>query len=380
MRLLFVVNVDWFFLSHRLPIALEAKRHGYDVHVATGLTDKQAELEAHGLTVHPLNLKRGSTNLVDLVSTIRDISRVFRMVQPDIVHLVTIKPVLLGGLAARWNRVPAVVAAISGLGTVFVARGLLAMARRWIAGRLYRMALKQQNIRVIFQNPSDHALLTNLCGLTEQQTLMIDGSGVDLGEYICRPVPDGDPVIMLASRLLYSKGIGEFVEAAKIVRSKYSGPETPPRFVLVGAVDPDNPASVPPSHIDQWVADGTIEYRGQRKDMPEVLSSATIIVLPSYYGEGLPKILIEAAACCRAVITTDHPGCRDAIEPDVSGLLVPVRDSEALAEAILRLLADPELRQKLSAAGRQLAERRFDIATVVEKHMAAYSELSPGGR
>jgi glycosyltransferase involved in cell wall biosynthesis len=369
--LMFVVNVDWFFLSHRLPIALEALRQGYQVHIATGLTDKLDELQRHGLVVHPLGLDRSSAGLGNAWRTMVELWNVFRAVRPDVVHLVTIKPVLLGGLVARLAGVPAVVAAVSGLGFVFMAHGAKAAVRRWLVGGLYRVALGHHNLKVIFQNPDDRASLSKLAHLPDSKVEMIRGSGVDLIQYSHTPLPLGVPVVLLAARLLADKGVREFVHAAQLLKQK----GVSARFCLVGSIDPANPASLTDAELTQWAGEGVVELWGQRSDMPRVLAAAQVVVLPSYYGEGLPKVLIEAAACGRAVVTTDHPGCRDAIDPGVTGLLVPVRNAEALADALKGLINDPARCQAMGNAGRALAERAFDVRHVVAAHLRIYEEL-----
>lgn len=368
--LLFVVNVDWFFLSHRLPIALEALRQGYSVHIATGLTDKSKELQRHGLVVHPLNLDRSSTGLGNAWRTMIQLWRVFRLVRPDVVHLVTIKPVLLGGLVARLTMVPAVVVAVSGLGFVFIAHGPRALVRRWLVGGMYRIALGHRNLRVIFQNPDDRASLTKLAHLPDSKVEEIRGSGVDFAQYAYTPLPPGVPVVLLAARLLADKGVREFVHAAQLLRQQ----GVAARFCLVGAVDPGNPASLTDAELARWASENVVELWGQRSDMPEVLGAAHMVVLPSYR-EGLPKVLLEAAACGRAVVTTDVPGCRDAIDPGVTGVLVPVRDATALADAIKGMINDPVRCRSMGDAGRALAESAFDVRQVVAAHLRIYQEL-----
>lgn len=368
--LMFVVNVDWFFLSHRLPIALAALHDGYQVHIATGLTDKRTELENHGLVVHPLALDRSSASLGDAWRTGVQLWQAFRAVRPDVVHLVTIKPVLLGGLVARLAGVPAVVAAVSGLGFVFMARGVRATLRRVLVGALYRLAWGHHNLKVIVQNPDDRASLARLAHLPDSQLALIAGSGVDLAQYRHRPLPPGVPVVLLAARLLADKGVREFVQAARLLQQQ----GVSARFCLVGAVDPANPASLAPAEVMQWVSEGVVECWGQRTDMAEVLAGAYLVVLPSYR-EGLPKVLLEAAACGRAVVTTDVPGCRDAISPGVTGILVPVRNAVALAGALQGLLANRARCQAMGNAGRALAERAFDVRQVVAAHLRIYQEL-----
>jgi len=369
-KLLFVVNVDWFFMSHRLPIALAALRQGYEVHLATAITDQLASLQQQGLVVHPILHDRSGANPIRAARVFFQIFLVFLKVRPDMVHLVTIKPVLLGGIAARLAGVPAVVAAISGLGYVFTQRSWASRLRRWLVAALYRLALRHKNIKVIFQNQHDRATLNELADLKSDQVEMIRGSGVELDVFQVRPVPAGVPVVVLAARLLGDKGVREFVQAARRLQQKGISV----RCCLVGAIDPGNPSSLTEKELAAWRSEGIVELWGQRDDMPQVLSQASIVVLPSYR-EGLPKVLLEAAACGRSVITTDVPGCRDAIEPGITGLLVPVRDAVALADAIESLINDPARRLAMGAAARKLAVQAFDIQQVVARHLQIYQHL-----
>ena len=370
-KLLFLVNVDWFFLSHRLPIAINALNQGYEVHIATGITDKLEVLRSHGLIVHPLVIGRSSTGLASEVRTFCGILQVFKKVRPHIVHLVTIKPVILGGIAARLTGVPAVVAAISGLGFVFLANGSKAAVVRFLVDGLYRLALGKRNLKVICQNPDDRETIIQAAGLSSNKMVMIQGSGVDLSLYPTKPLPQGIPVVIMAARLLRDKGVQEFIEAALLLDKR----DVAVRFWLVGDPDPGNPSTITLDELSAWESEGCVELLGYRNDIPNLFSQANVVVLPSYYGEGLPKVLVEAAACGRAVVTTDHPGCRDAIEPDKSGLLVPVKDPVALADAIQHLIGDPELCQSMGQAGRALAEREFSIEKIVDAHLEIYKEL-----
>lgn len=370
MKLLMVVNVDWFFLSHRLPIALAAIQQGHEVHLATGLTQNKAQLEAYGFQVHPLQVDRSAAGPWGLLRLWVDLLRLFWRLRPDVLHLVTIKPVLLGGLAARLAPVHGVAYAISGLGHVFVAQGVWGRLLRAAVGAWYRVVLGARNMRVIFQNPDDHAALAAVAPLRPEQVVMIPGSGVDLRAYPALPLPTGRPMVMMAARLLMTKGVAEFVQAAQLLKAQ--GMDA--RFCLVGDADPANPASVDMAQLEAWRQQGAVELLGHRADMAGLMAQATIVVLPSYR-EGLPKVLIEAAACGRAVVTTDVPGCRDAIEPNVTGLLVPVRNAQALADAIAQLLRNPLQCSAMGLAGRQRAERLFDVQAVVQTHLALYQEL-----
>lgn len=369
-RLLFVVNNPAFFLSHRLPLALAAQHAGYDVHVATMAGDSVPQILAHGLTHHVIPMTRSGKNPVQELRTVWALYRLFCTLRPALVHLVTIKPVLYGGIAARLARVPAMVSAISGLGFVFVARGAKAALVRQVVATLYRLALGHGNSRVVFQNASDRESLRKLDALRDEQVVMIRGSGVDLSAYSVVAEPPPPVVALMVARLLRDKGVLEFVEAARMLQRQGTGV----RMLLAGGIDPGNPASVSQADVDAWQQEGIIEALGERRDIAALYAAAHIAVLPSYR-EGLPRSLIEAAACGRAVVTTDVPGCRDAIEPDQTGLLVPSKDAQALAQAIGRLANDTALRQQMGRAGRALAEREFDIEDVCRQHLDIYRSL-----
>lgn len=370
--LLFIINDPDFFLSHRLPLAEAARKEGFTIHVVTKYGSAVEKIKQLGFDHHVLPLSRSGRNPLNEVITLISIWRLLRQLHPDLVHLVTIKPVLYGGITARIVKVPGVVSAISGLGFLFVDRsGLQGRLLRHVVLFLYRLAMGHSNQRVIFQNTTDMNALVEAGGVRKDKTILIRGSGVDLRDYPMLPEPAGVPVVVMASRLLKDKGVFEFVEAARILKSR--GVKV--RFQLIGAPDPENPESVSDESVKNWQEEGIIECLGFRSDISKLFSQAHIVALPSYYGEGLPKVLIEAAACGRAVVTTDMPGCRDAIESGVTGLLVPPRDAIALAQAIERLIENTPLRQQMGKAGRVLAERNFGIDKVVAAHLAIYNDL-----
>jgi len=313
--------------------------------------------------------RSGRNPFAELV-TLWVMCRLFFRLKPDLVHLVTIKPVIYGGIAARLAGVPSVVSAISGLGFVFISSDFKACLMRFFVGRLYRLALGKNNLRIIFQNSDDRDALLGLCAAVPEKAVIIRGSGVDLNKYPVLSESDNIPVVTMAARLLRDKGVCEFIEAARLLVNQ--GVKV--RFWLVGDPDPGNPASILPKELEVWRQEAYVELLGFRNDIAEVFATSNLIVLPSYR-EGLPKVLLEAAACGRAVVTSDVPGCRDAIEPGVTGLLVPARDAEALASTIKQLVEDHVLRQRMGIAGRRLAEREFSIEKVVDAHLAVYQEL-----
>lgn len=373
--LLFIVNSPEFFISHRLALALAARDEGFTVHVATGPGRAREQIEAQGLVHHEIPLSRSGRNPFTELCSLWAIFRLMRSINPRLVHLVTIKPVLYGGLVARIARVPAVVVAISGLGSVFVSHNRSGVWLRNVIKRIYRLALGHPNIKVIFQNPDDRSVLVNSGAIRTDQTEMIRGSGVALSEYHVHPEPEDAPVVIFAARLLKDKGVVEFVTAARILSAR----NVHAKFWLAGSPDPDNPTSVTEEQIAEWRLQDAVEPLGFRSDIADLFARSNVVVLPSYYGEGLPKVLIEAAACGRPVVTTDHPGCRDAIEAGRTGLLVPVRDATALANAIQSLIEDPVGRKKMGAAGRALAEKEFAIEKVVGAHLRIYRDLLTNG-
>ena len=363
-KILFVVNVDWFFISHRLPLALEALKRGYEVHIACGITDKKEYLESLGLIVHPLNLSRSGTGISVEIKAFGEIYRTLKEINPNIAHFVTIKPVVYGGITSRFLSIHNKVFSISGLGFIFIKQGLKATLVRMLIKTMYKFALGGKNSHVIVQNPDDKAVLDSI---VKVPITLIRGSGVDLSQYEYNEEKNENIKVSMACRLLKDKGVFEYIEAAKILKQKLPNVE----FELYGDIDIHNPASLTSDDIEKIKNDGFVKVHGFTSNIAKVFSDSNIVVLPSYR-EGLPKVLIEAAACGRAVVTTDVPGCRDAIEPNITGLLCKVKDSKSLASMIEKLIVDKNLRNSMGTAGRELAEKEFDINKVVEKHFEIY--------
>ncbi len=370
-RLLIVVNNAAFFTSHRLPLGLAAIAAGFEVHVACPPSPALDALNAQGFHAHPVPLSRGRNTLASEGQTLRALIRLYRGLRPDIVHHVTVKPVLYGSLAARIAGVPAVVNAMSGLGYLYTTSGSVAALRRTIVETLYRVAFRHPKLRVIFQNPDDRDIFIGRRLVRSADARLVRGSGVNPNEFIPVPEPEADkPIIVLPARLLWDKGVGEFVEAARLLRSR--GVEA--NAVLVGEVDVGNPSSVPLDQLERWVSEGAVEWWGFRSDMPDVYARTNIVCLPSYR-EGVPRSLLEAASCGRPIVTTDVPGCREVVADGVNGLLVPPRDAVALADALQSLIEAPELRARMGRAGRQRVEQEFTLDFLVGQQLAIYREL-----
>jgi glycosyltransferase involved in cell wall biosynthesis len=375
-KLVFVVNVDWFFISHRLPIALKAISEGYEVHLICKDTGKSKELSELGLHVHNIPFSRSGGKLSNEIHSLLGLRRLFKNINPNIIHAVTIKPVIYSGLSLHFlKKKPNFVAAISGLGYVFSANSFRAKLTKLLVSILYKFAFYHKSKVVIFQNTTDEKILSSVTNLSENEKVLIKGSGADLGIYKYCKEPDSSSIkIAMACRLLKEKGVYEYVEAAKIVHSKLDNVE----FLLAGTPDEENPNSISQAELDEWNNNGIIKSLGHCKNISKIFSDSHIITMPSFYGEGVPKVLIEAAACGRPIVTTDNPGCRDSIIPDVTGKLVPIKDSLSLAEALIKLIKNPTLRVTMGKKAREYAEREFDEKSVVQKHMNIYSKLLSG--
>ena len=367
-RILYLVNVDWFFISHRLPIAKAAKKLNYEIHIATKITSHKETLSLCGFQIHEINLERKSENILGLISYFFEVIKIFYKVKPNIVHCITIKPVLIGGIASFFFGKIKMVYAISGLGHVYSSKSLKAKIRRYFVNLFYKVILTKNNFKIIFQNQFDKKLLEKISSHSNKNSTLINGSGIDLNEYYpINEIKKGMP-ILFASRLLRSKGIIEFINAAKSIKEGI--------FIIAGSFDNDSDDSISRMEMDNLLKNTKIKYIGQIKNMNKLINTCSVVVLPSYYGEGLPKILIEAAGCGRPIITTNNPGCIDAIKPNKSGFLIPIKDTISLANAMKVLINNPTLCKKMGKSGRKLAIEKYDLNEVIEKHLAIYKSFN----
>ncbi len=374
-KLLFILNEPTYFISHRLPIAIAAQKVGYKIHVAAGEQRVLAKIKEARFTYHPLPLSRSGRNLFAELRSLFALYRLMKRIKPDLVHLVTIKPVVYGAIAARLANVPGVVAAVSGLGYAFIDQHLEAKFLRKIIIQLYRFAFKHPNVKIIFQNQDDQQILLQAKALHKAQSVIIRGSGVDLDQYRFTQEPANTPlVVIMAARLLKDKGVIEYIEAAKIVKER--GLQV--RFMLAGSLDPGNPSSIKQRQLNEWIQQGDIEFIGYQDNIADLFPRVNLVILPSYR-EGLPRVLAEAAACGRAVVTTDVAGCRGAIIPNKTGFLVKPRDAISLANAIHTLLIDTKLRHAMGLNGRKFAEQTFNITQIVAQHLNVYADIRNHG-
>jgi glycosyltransferase involved in cell wall biosynthesis len=365
-KLLMILNVDYFLVSHRLDVAIEAQRAGYEVHIAAKQTSSSKIIKSKGLFMHDLKIDRASTNVIDLIKTYFDILRILRKTNPDIVHLISIKPILIGGLALHFFKSnPLIVSSVSGLGYIFTNRGIISFFRRTIISLIYRISLSHENIKVIFQNKNDLNFISKIAKIRKKNSFLINGSGVDLKKFNFSNLPKNESIILFPARLVKNKGLREFIYAAEILRG--SG-----RFVISGMKDKESPDKISNKFLQSFIDNGTIEYWGYCKNMPEILKQSTLVVLPSYR-EGLPKVLCEASAIGRPIITTDVPGCRDSIIENKTGLLIPARNSKILAKEIKNLLLDRNKMEYFGYNGRILAKEKFNIKAIVAEHLKIYN-------
>ncbi len=369
-KLMFLVTEDWYFVSHRLELAVAAREAGYEVIVATRVDRHGKRITDAGLTLRSVAFNRSGINPLKELRTLVQLARLYRREAPDIVHHVALKPVIYGSLVARITGTKGVVNALGGLGYVFFSAGFRAKVLRLIARPVLAWLLNAENTRLIVQNADDEQRLV-AAGVAKVSSIrIIRGSGVDPNAYRQVAVTTDVPLVVFPARFLREKGIIEFVGAARALREQ----GVKARFALVGRPDPANPTSVSLAEVDKWVGEGCVEAWGWRDDMPAVFSQAQIVCLPSYH-EGLPKSLLEAAASGCAIVTTDIPGCREVARPGKTGWLVPAQDTLALAKALQHAIEQPGLRQQYGMSARALVESDFSISRVAKETIAVYEKL-----
>jgi glycosyltransferase involved in cell wall biosynthesis len=374
MKIILFANTEWYLFNFRLSLAKTLQAQGHDVLLISPPGEYGARLQALGFRWEALPMDRKSLNPLQELRFLIYLCRLYQREQPALVHHFTIKCVVYGSIAARVARVPARVNAVAGLGFVFTNNSFKARMLQPVVRGLLRWSLNNAQSRLILQNPDDVNSFTQAGIVDATKIRLIKSSGVDTSRF--QPsgkiaVANQPTRVLLAARLLWDKGIAEYVQAAR----KLHGAGLAIRFLLAGAPDYGNPASVTQAELDAWAAEGVIEPLGHVDDMRLQLTNTDVMVLPSFYGEGVPRSLIEAAACGLPIVTTDSQGCREVVTHEVNGLLIPVKDSEALASAIQRLHEDATLRRTLGAAARQRALAEFDERIVLDKTIAVYDEF-----
>ena len=371
-KLFIVVNQDIFFLSHRLPIGMAAKDAGYDVTIVsedTGVSDKIREA---GLKTINLPINKAGTNIKDEIKTFFFLYKLFRREKPDIVHLVGLKTMLWGSLACRLAGVKAMVSAVCGLGVLFDEEHAQSFMTRSIL-KVMRVTHKKKRLAVIFQNNDDKAIFLNAKIMKEEQCAFTNGSGINLQNYDYTPEPTNGLIkIIFTARMVEDKGTLVLIDAAKKLEAEYKGKV---QFLLCGGLD-TNPNGITKEMLESRCDGEYVQWLGHRKDVLDLLKQSHIMAFPSWYREGLPKSVIEAEAIGRPVVTTDSVGCRDTVIDGKNGYMIPIKNSEALAVALKKLIDNPELRQQMGKNAREFAVRKFDINDVIKVHLDVYSRIS----
>jgi len=372
LKLLFVVNVDWFFISHRLCIAEQAVKEGWDVYVACEDTGRSQEIESKGITFINLPFSRSGTNPINEIKTLLNFYKIYNKIRPDMVHHITLKPVIYGSVVSKLLGIHGTVNAISGLGYNFTSDRQSIVQKCMI--RLMKYGFNQENLGIIFQNKDDHKEIDKLGILSSfNNVFFIKGSGVNLEIFEHSLFPKAEVIkILLPIRMLWDKGVKEFRAVTDFLKKDYKGKVL---FVLSGLADTENKAGVTESYLREWEEDGYVEWIGYQKDMVKIYQDSHIVVLPSYR-EGMPKSLIEACAIGRPIVTTDAIGCRECVDEGKNGFKVPVKSINELARAIEKLILDKKLREKMGVQSRLKAEKEFSQVMVISKHLEIYNKLN----
>jgi glycosyltransferase involved in cell wall biosynthesis len=373
-RILFVTNVDWFFISHRFVLAEEARKRGFEVIVTAEDTGRSQEIRDKGIHFINLSISRSGTNPFKELLTLINIYKIYKKINPDIVHHITLKPVIYGSIIARVLKIKGVVNAVSGLGYNFT-KGRQSYVQKAML-YIMRLGFSRKKLVVIFQNENDQEELTDLGIINSgNEIVRIKGSGVDLEKYYESPFPTFNRIkILLPSRMLWDKGVKELREASKILKEKYSNKI---EFILSGLADEDNRAGVPTSYLKSWDDGEYVKWIGYQKNMLKIYQNSHIVVLPSYR-EGMPKALLEACAVGRAIITTNAIGCKETVDEGVNGFKVSVASSIELANALEELINNHDLIKQMGHNSRAKAEKEFDVKNVIEKHMEIYNTMLVG--
>lgn len=368
LKLLYLVTEDWYFVSHRLPMARAAKRAGFEVHVATRVTAHGSAIEREGFVLHPLDWERGKLDPLHLASAVMQVRRLYKNVQPWIAHHVALAPTIVGSLAASGLNFPCL-NALAGMGFAFTSHSPKARVMRVALTTLLRRVLRRSHATALVQNPDDRRALEAI-GIPVGKIALIPGSGVDTDALQPFPEPPPPVTVGFVGRLLHDKGVAALMEAHRLLRERGEDLE----LLIAGDADPANPACIPEAELAAWKTREHVSFLGHVSDVREVWRRAHIAVLPSRR-EGLPLSLLEAAACGRPLVATDVPGCRQIARQDVNALLVPPDEPASLADAIARLAANAELRRRFGVAGRQLVEAEFSSARVGGEIVALYRKL-----
>ena len=378
-KILYIINEAYFFLSHKSELASYVNNLDYEVSVAVPYDHVWApknfnvsELIERGYIVHQYKLSRRGQNIFREIFSFLAILKIIYIAKPDILHLMTIKPIIYGGISTYFFKVPNIIFSITGLGQIFTAKGKIATLRKICISIFLKFIFYKKNCKVIVQNSNDYKNLVDKKIISKDKLYTIKGSGINLDKYFFSIEPKNSiPYVIMASRLIWEKGIDDFVEAAKICKKKNINV----KFVIVGDTQPSNPRSIPVEELEKWQEDKIIEWWGRREDMVNVISKSTIFCVPSKYGEGVPKVLMEAISIGRAVVVSNCPGCIELIDDSINGYVYPMGNSEALSQKIIELLNEPGLRKKFIKSAYNKISKDYISKDVIAKTVELYEEI-----
>lgn len=370
-KILYFITEDWYFWTHRRDLALASKRNGYDVILVTQIHEHQERIIDLGIKVIPIKIRRSSLNPVKELNTFISLIKIIRDQKPDIIHNIALKPVIYGTWAGKICGVKGIVNTFGGLGHLFTSQKWTLRFSKSILSTVFKLTFWGKHIRIIVQNARDLQEIIQRKIAKKDKVALVRGAGADLDIFHYQKEKRSIPVILYGGRLLWSKGVGDLVEAVNLINKQNQQCQ----LVLAGRPDPENPKSIPEEIIKEWLGEGSVEWVGFRDDMHDVIASSSIVALPSCYGEGVPKILIEAAAVGRPIVATDIPGCSEIVIDNENGFLVPCRDTEKLAEVLIKLIEDPDLRERMGKTGRKLVEGGFSKKIINQEVLNLYGEL-----
>lgn len=370
-KILFVSSSGKFFVSHRKEIIKDCIDKGFEVHIASNDVDFLRESFPKA-NVHFFDFKRGSLNIFSFIQSIINMKSLLLKLKPDLCHAITLQPIIILGILLRLNTKIKLVLSFAGLGLMFSSTMMkFKILRNLFIKPLLAMILSKKDLHVIFQNPNDRHSVLNINSTLAGKTTLLPGSGVDLDVYRYFPQTYDKFIVCFISRLLVDKGIKDFIYAAK--KLKKLEPEI--KFWVIGEIDESNPNSISKEEIEGFNQEENISFLGKQSDIPNILRQSNILVFPSYYGEGIPKTILEAAACGRPVITTDHPGCRDGIINNSTGLLVKIKSPDDIATKVLEMYKDQQRIEQFSENSRKLAKDKFNVKNIVNEHANIYMQM-----
>lgn len=369
-KILFVVSEDWYFFSHRIHLARYAIQCGYEVGLLSNFSTHKNEIENIGVITFDWNLNRSSKNIVKEFKSINRIKDCIKLFKPTLVHSVALKPVLYSSIACSFLSFKNKVFALAGLGYIFTSDRKRMKILRAILKLSFKILLKGNKTTLILQNPEDQNTILKQNIISKNRIRLIRGAGVDISKFYLSPILKGLPLIGLPSRMLWAKGINDFIHCAKEINKH----KTQARFVLIGTPDKENPDAVPTEKLKEWQSAGIIEWWGYRSDMVDVYKQSTIICLPTIYGEGLPKTLLEAASCGRPIVTYDVPGCREIVEDGYNGYLLKPRELDKLVTIILNLITNPNLCKVMGINGRKIVEKNFTQEKIAKQTLNVWEK------